>query len=74
MKLIRGRLSSRGRGPGDTAATQAPRPPAPALVSANEQPLGQERQSRSCLQESGLGLYTVCAGLWGSSPMFLGTV
>lgn len=41
--------------------------PALALISANEQP-------RSCPQDkSGLGLYPLCAGLWGSSPMFLGT-
>lgn len=63
-----------GPGPGRHRRHPGSTAPAPSLVSADEQPLGQEQQPRSCLQESGLGLYTVCVGLWGSSPMFLGTV
>lgn len=29
----------------------------------NEQPLGLGHQPRSCLQESGLGLYLLCLGM-----------
>ena len=53
------------RCPGSTAL-------APTLVSANKQPLEREQKPHSGLQESGLGLYPLCAGLWGSSPTFWG--